>query len=113
MSDERVMDMGGGKVRTVDFSGLRLSDAEPGGAIGIITVVTYNGQFAHAIRCTDGPRIYAGFDGPFTATEARAYWAPEGEMMFGRIDGAGHGANMLASVEALLARVRERGWEAM
>lgn len=105
------LDIGGGKLRAVSFGEFRLSSAEPNGALGILSVVTYNGQFMHAIRCVDGPRIYAGLDGPFTAVEARAWWDPDGEAMLGRIDGLSHGAWMLASVGELMRLARERGWE--
>ena len=100
--------LGGAYLRGAYLTGADLTGAYLGGADGILSVGPLgDGYLIYAIRCDDGPRLYAGCRGPFTLTEARAWW----QRYLDAGDRGPHAKQMLAGVDAIDALARAKGWE--
>jgi hypothetical protein len=107
-ADLRGADLSEAYLRGADLSEAYLRGADLRGVDGILSVGPLgDGYLIYAIRCDDGPRLYAGCRGPFTLAEARAWW----QRYLGAGEREPHAKQMLAGVDAIDALARAKGWE--
>jgi len=75
------------------------------GAKGILIAGPCDLWLMYAVRHNDEPRFFAGCRGPFTETEARAWWHGKRRDRTPK-----HDAAMIAGVEALLMLAKAHNW---
>jgi len=95
----------GAKLEGANLERANLEGANLWGAKGILIAGPCDHWLMYAVRHNDEPRFFAGCRGPFTETEARAWWHGKRQDHTPK-----HDAAMIAGVEALLMLAKAHDW---